>query len=441
MSAGDATAGAACSRGHAYGSPWAQDTLAEILATGPTASSADGTTSDYASATHGMHDGSCYLGASSDDALSTSAEPPSEAHMVPATQQDALDITAIRLRSGSGLQMDDSATDRSTKSLPQLPLPFLQSLPDEPVRVDKSRHDKSNKSSMDTNRSIIRSSTLVASMSKPANIAQPSGGKFVKAGETMPSASTARRQLWESAASSSSNTLVGVPSNSLGPLRLHRRSTSAGTTVEDSRRSSSVECEDDAQLSAREAGMANEDGEQAAKPTPAVPVARQSLVPMRQRPWAGQDRPRSGSTIRFQPGLPPATTTPSRQSHIRQSSSPQLSPLMPLVFQLDLPIGMLSYTNRVARILHTFFPVLYFAQIPLTLFFDFNIIYAFVQIAIHPTVEGQSGGASIQGVPRVNPWWIAVGFYALCTFTWFVVVFLVHDSYYNHYKVWKNRKS
>lgn len=114
---------------------------------------------------------------------------------------------------------------------------------------------------------------------------------------------------------------------------------------------------------------------------------------------------------------------------------------MPLVFQPDLPLAMLRYTSRTAWILYTLYPLLYFAHVPLTLFLDVNVLYALVQIALHPTNETSTrDGDNIQGTPRSSPWWIAVGLYALSTFFWFFVVFSIHDLYYRHFKVWNNRE-
>jgi hypothetical protein len=131
------------------------------------------------------------------------------------------------------------------------------------------------------------------------------------------------------------------------------------------------------------------------------------------------------------------------QRHSRHpSSNLQLSPALPLLFQPDLPLNMLIYNSRFALLMYTIYPVLYFAQIPVSLFVDFNVLYALIQIALHPTPDGLSATLNgvIQAQPRVNPWWIAVGFYALSTFVGLVAVFGIHDLYYSYYKRWKNRK-
>jgi len=268
----------------------------------------------------------------------------------------------------------------------------------------------------------------------------PRRTSFIRSGGTMPTANTAQLQLWESAASSSSNTLVGVPSNIRESVRGHIRTVSGSSSAQKSRRSrsSSVSCEVDGATESQDVQRQStlQNGVAEASLNDPAPYQRKSAPPLRYTPWASRSRPRSASTIRFQSGV-----SESRQSRSRRYSTPQLSPLMPLVFQPDLPLDVVAYIGRTARILHNLHPVFYFAHIPVTLFLDFTILYALVQIALHPTTEGQAvNGGSIQGSPRINPWWIGVGIYALSTIIWFFVVFLIHDLYYCHFKVWKNRR-
>lgn len=272
----------------------------------------------------------------------------------------------------------------------------------------------------------------------PESSTSPRRTSVVPSAGNVLTASTAQLQSWESAASSSSNTLVGVPSTIRESFHGHIRTVSGSSTAQKSRRSSSVSREADGLVKSEDAQRHSDPLDEAGEVSASSPVSvrRSPPPPVRYTPWVPRDRPRSGSTIRFQQGV-----SDSRQSHLRRFSTPQLSPLMPLVFQPDLPLDVIEYTGRRARTLHTLYPVLYFAHIPLTLFLDFNILYALVQIALHPTAEGQAViGGSIQGSPRVGPWWIAIGFYALSSFIWLFVIVLIHDLYYRHFKVWKNRK-
>lgn len=140
-----------------------------------------------------------------------------------------------------------------------------------------------------------------------------------------------------------------------------------------------------------------------------------------------------------------------QQRHSRRLSTPEMSPLMPLVFQHDLPIGMLSYTSTFARVSHSLYPLLYFLHVPITLYLDYSVLYALIQIALHPDAipaeEGEGnrkladGVGLIDGTTRASPWWIAVGFYALSTFCWFFIVFLLHDLYWAYYKRWNECES
>lgn len=275
----------------------------------------------------------------------------------------------------------------------------------------------------------------------------PKGGTFVKARGDMPTSSIAQLQLWDSGGSSSNtSTLVGSASRVPSHSRKHLRTTSGGTAIEGSRGSSSSASASSEQVAKGdievmprpEMDMIQPHQQvQHAKSTPEDHTA--TISPIRHTPWARQDRPRSGFSIRFERSSS-APGRDSRRTHSRQVSTPQLSPLMPLLFQPDLPLGMLAYTNRSARIIYTLYPLLIYMHIPFTLFLDFNVVFALAQIATHPMAEGDAVAGHLAATPRSNPWWIALAFYALSTLTWFLVVFLIHDLYYSYHKVWKNRE-
>jgi hypothetical protein len=118
----------------------------------------------------------------------------------------------------------------------------------------------------------------------------------------------------------------------------------------------------------------------------------------------------------------------------------ELQPLMPLVFQPSLNIVMLQYNSIWARIHHFLYAFIYFAHIPITLFFDYTVLYALVQIALHPhpSTSTSSGADSI--TVRANPWWILVGFYALCTLVWLGVI-LIYEVYYCYIRQWEQGQS
>jgi hypothetical protein len=261
---------------------------------------------------------------------------------------------------------------------------------------------------------------------------------FVRAAGNMPTSSPVQLQLWESVPSSSSNTLVGSPGHIREYLRGHTKTPSGSSVAQESRRSSSISregiCHDEREGIQRHLSPTTGTGQPQLDKS--APRSGSFLPPVRYASWAEQDRPRSGSIIDFQLKLPG-----SRQGHNRHSSIPQLSPIMPLVFQPDLPLAMLGYTSRTVRILYALYPLLYFAHVPLALFLDVNVLYALVQIALHPAAVTYTGdGGNIQGKPRLHPWWIAIGLYAFSTFIWFFVVLLLHDLYYRNFKVWKDRK-
>lgn len=266
---------------------------------------------------------------------------------------------------------------------------------------------------------------------------QPRGATFIKTAGDMPSSSNAKAQLWESGASSGSSTLVGTYGRD--QVVGHIRTISGSSSARKSRLSSSnsheaVEPISRAIPEVRGSAPTRDSFSQSG----AVDSPRDDTpsLTVRQTPRSAEERHRSFPTTRLQPR--PQTH---RQSHASQSSIPPLSPLMPLIFQPDLPLAMVAYASRLARILHAIYPILYFGHVPITLFLDFNILYALIQIAAHPEYGGQGDEFGyIQASPRVNPWWIAVGFYALSTMTWFVVVLILHDLYYFHFKVWNNRK-
>lgn len=119
-------------------------------------------------------------------------------------------------------------------------------------------------------------------------------------------------------------------------------------------------------------------------------------------------------------------------------SSPLYSPIFPLVFQLALDLSLLRYHSLLARFHHLIYPLLYFAHIPVTLFLDYNVIYALTRIAVHPYAADarDSSAGYIAGQPRANLWWIALGFHALSTLVWLIGVVLIHDVYYSYIRRW-----
>lgn len=88
--------------------------------------------------------------------------------------------------------------------------------------------------------------------------------------------------------------------------------------------------------------------------------------------------------------------------------------------QLHLP-------SRWARVHHTVLPLLTYAYIPATLFLDYNVIFAVVQIALHPDTF-QSGTRTA--------WWIATGIYAGCVLAWLVGVVLIYETLWSFRRRW-----
>lgn len=309
-----------------------------------------------------------------------------------------------------------------------------------PSKSDTSEREEARLSSQTSLQ--VQEETLV-SRTSPTSSRRSS---FIKTGSSMPTSSSAQKQLWESggiSASSSNNaTLVAASASIPSYIRSHFRSGSGGTIVGMSGTSSSsseaIEPMNGEHIRYSGSSMPVTDRErlqamaEGGMPRKSLPVAPSTCSSARDRPRNG------GSALRYQRG----SLTSKYLDHANHPISPaQISPLMPLIFQPDLPLEMLNYTNKSARVLHTIYPLLYHLHIPLTLFLDFNAVYALVQIASQPTPQDSATtGTGIQSEPRVNPWWIAVGFYALSTLTWLVVVVILHDIWYSYQKVWKNRK-
>lgn len=282
----------------------------------------------------------------------------------------------------------------------------------------------------------------------------PRKSAFIKTGSSMPSSSHVKQQLWESGGESNTSTMVGSTRATSSFIRKHLKTASGDSVFENSRRSSSSASASREEATKRESvdvvqstsDTKREDGLHEVIPSH---QASGPDNPTRPAPWTAQDRPRSGSTLRFQHQPAELRRSPSRGTRYQaremsSSSAPQLSPMVPLLFQPDLPLEMVTYTNCLARIVHTLYPLFYHSHVLVTLFLDFNVLYALVQVASHPSPEGADipagTGITIAGTPRVNPWWIALAFYALSTCSWFIVVFLIHDTYLFYHKVWKNRK-
>ncbi|KDE04051.1 hypothetical protein MVLG_05490 [Microbotryum lychnidis-dioicae p1A1 Lamole] len=79
------------------------------------------------------------------------------------------------------------------------------------------------------------------------------------------------------------------------------------------------------------------------------------------------------------------------------------------------------------RLVYLLYSLLIVFPIPTTLFLDYNVIYALVQIALSPSLPTASVLArrNLVGVPTLRsstPWWIATGLYAGCTTLWILVV-------------------
>ncbi|SPC63549.1 uncharacterized protein UHOD_01114 [Ustilago sp. UG-2017b] len=84
-------------------------------------------------------------------------------------------------------------------------------------------------------------------------------------------------------------------------------------------------------------------------------------------------------------------------------------------------------SSRLARVHHTILPLLTYAHIPATLFLDYNVIFALVQIALHPD-SAQSGFRAA--------WWIATGVYGGCVLVWLVGVVILYEWLWSYRRRW-----
>ncbi|SPO20422.1 uncharacterized protein UTRI_00819_B [Ustilago trichophora] len=87
----------------------------------------------------------------------------------------------------------------------------------------------------------------------------------------------------------------------------------------------------------------------------------------------------------------------------------------------------LRLSSRVARIHHTILPLLTYAHIPATLFLDYNVIFALVQIALHPD-STQTGWRTA--------WWIALGIYGGCVLVWLIGVVVIYEGLWSFRRRW-----
>ncbi len=88
----------------------------------------------------------------------------------------------------------------------------------------------------------------------------------------------------------------------------------------------------------------------------------------------------------------------------------------------------LRLPSRAARFHHTILPLLTYAHIPATLFLDYNVIFALVQIALYPDNLQQSGTRAA--------WWISLGIYAACVVIWLVGVVFLYERVWSYARRW-----
>ncbi|SPO21342.1 uncharacterized protein UTRI_00819 [Ustilago trichophora] len=87
----------------------------------------------------------------------------------------------------------------------------------------------------------------------------------------------------------------------------------------------------------------------------------------------------------------------------------------------------LRLTSRIAKIHHTILPLLTYAHIPATLFLDYNVIFALVQITLHPD-STQTGWRTA--------WWIALGIYGGCVLVWLIGVVVIYEGLWSFRRRW-----
>lgn len=123
-------------------------------------------------------------------------------------------------------------------------------------------------------------------------------------------------------------------------------------------------------------------------------------------------------------------------------TSPAFSPIFPLVFQPSLELSILRFASPFARLHFLVSPLLLFAHIPVTLFLDYNVLYALAQIALHPTPSNiPAGNPNISGQPRAIPYWIALGFYAASTLIWLIALVIIYEVWYSYFRTWRKHAS
>lgn len=88
---------------------------------------------------------------------------------------------------------------------------------------------------------------------------------------------------------------------------------------------------------------------------------------------------------------------------------------------------ILDLSSRLARMHHTVLPILTYAHIPATLFLDYNVTFALVQIALYPD-DFQNGTRTA--------WWIAVGIYSACVLAWLVGVVIIYEWLWSYRRRW-----
>ncbi|KAH8917036.1 hypothetical protein BT69DRAFT_1339510 [Atractiella rhizophila] len=98
-----------------------------------------------------------------------------------------------------------------------------------------------------------------------------------------------------------------------------------------------------------------------------------------------------------------------------------------------LVISRTEFSGSGWRIAYYFYTAAFFAPIPLTIFFDFNVLYSLVQIAIHPSsiVTSTSSSRPSRG------WYLCVGVYALCFLLWLSLV-IIYEYLVLYRRTWKS---
>lgn len=119
------------------------------------------------------------------------------------------------------------------------------------------------------------------------------------------------------------------------------------------------------------------------------------------------------------------------ESHSRLPFVPHLGDMYAVAPKFPAPPyskhRVLHLSSPLARIHHTCLPLITYCHIPITLFLDFNVIFALTQIALHPD-DAQDGWRTA--------WWIATAIYAGSVFVWLVGVVVIYETLWSYRRRW-----